>query len=148
MRGPSVTRTVCAWGLAGLAAILAGCADKNAAPGAPPPAPQPVQHPLLENVPLPEDFALVRDRSAAQKTGATRVAKCEFRGKSEPVDVMAFYKRHMPSAGFTLQEEGLRDKEYYARFESATETCLVRARSGTFSTHLSVEVGPKAGGGR
>lgn len=108
-----------------------------------PPA-APVQHTLLQNVPLPVGFQMVADRSVARQSGASRVALCEFEGTSSPEEVTRFYVNYMPSAQFTLKKRDYVHGEYQLRFESDIEECIIRIKPAKLGkkTALVVDIGP------
>ncbi len=106
-----------------------------------PPA-QARQHSLLENIPLPQGFTMVPERSVAHQSGQTRVAQCEFRGHTDPDGVSRFYVRYMPTARFTLRQKRFDNGEYMLRFESDTEECNVRVKPGKLNTTLVIDISP------
>ncbi len=101
-----------------------------------------VQHPFLENIPLPQGFRLVPERSVARESGRYRMAKCEFEGAVAPEQVTAFYQNYMPSAQFRLKTRNLEAGEYRLRFESGTEECNIRVSRHRGTTVLVVDLGP------
>lgn len=100
------------------------------------------QYRLLQNIPVPTGFELVRDRSTAWASGQIRWASCEFEGSGTAERVADFYTRQMPSARFTLKKESLENGESHLRFESDTEECNIRVRQGKMRTQLMINVGP------
>lgn len=118
---------------------LGGSKSTAAASG---PAASPVQHPMLENIPLPVGFQIVDDRSNAWKSGQIRWGNCEFEGGISPEKVRSFYVEYMPSAKFTLRQERLDGGEYHLRFESDSEECNVRIKRAKLKTSLVLTIGP------
>jgi len=102
----------------------------------------PMQHPVLEGIPLPAGFRIVDERSMARKAGATRIGQCEFIGGAMPDDVARFYEKYLPAAKFTLKEKGFNNGEYALRFESDNEVCNIRVRPAKGKTALVIDVGP------
>lgn len=149
MQGP-FARTIGIFAILGLGlgwCVLCGCAAFGGASatesGSSGPPPSPVQHALLQNIPLPVGFKMVPERSVARESGRFRVAQCEFEGSSSPEEVTRFYINYMPSANFVLKQKRYDSGEYTLRFESDAEECNIRARSGKLSsTTLVVDVGP------
>lgn len=129
-----------------LGLAVGGCetmsSPTSASSDGPGPAASPRQYRLLQNIPVPNGFELVRDRSTAWASGQIRWASCEFEGGSNPERVADFYTRQMPSARFTLKKESLENGESHLRFESDTEECNIRVRQSKMRTKLLINVGP------
>jgi hypothetical protein len=137
-------------GLVAGGALLVGCesmgtygTSSSAQRG---PAPSPMQHALLQNIPVPAGFTLVDERSVARKSGQLRVALCEFEGPAEMERVVRFYMDYMPSAKFVLKKEDFVRGEHQMRFESQTEECAIRVRQNRTKTTLVIDLGPVAKG--
>lgn len=138
-------------GLLLAAAALVGCDSGGGSAGGGPTMGQPavataVQHPLLQNIPLPAGFRLIQERSVASLAGSTRVAKCEFQGGLSPDDVARFYESLMPTARFTLGPKSFDNGEYTMRFDSESEECTLRIKRAGSKTVLIVDVRPLAKG--
>lgn len=128
-----------------LALSLAGCDFSSRTSEGPAVVPQPatpVQHPLLKNFPLPAGFRIVPERSVAKEAGPLRIARCEFEGHARPEEVVRFYEKYMPTAGFEFKERRYLESEYELRFESASETCTLRIRPQRSKSVLWVDLGP------
>ena len=106
------------------------------------PSPSPVQHPMLQNIPLPVGFQMVADRSSARESDHFRWAQCEFEGQLSPEAVTSFYLNYMPSAKFTVKKKGLERGEAFLYFESDTEECNIRVRRAKLKTILFLDLGP------
>jgi hypothetical protein len=122
----------------GLVAGPAGCASdetSGAAIGA-------VQHPLLENFPLPPGFKMVADRSVARNSGTVRMAKCEFEGNLSTESTVGFYEEYMPTAQFRQLDKRFEAGTYALRFESSREECEIRVRRTRTKTVLVIDLGP------
>ena len=61
------------------------------------PAASPVQHAMLEGIPIPVGFRMVPERSVARESGRLRIAQCEFEGHTTPERVQRFYLDYMPN---------------------------------------------------
>ncbi len=143
-------------GLAFAGITLSGCATYNAESssgtsgsqlaGSQGPAASPVQHPMLEGIPIPVGFRMVPERSVARESGRLRVAQCEFEGRAQPEQVQRFYLNYMPTAHFTLRQRRLDNGEYKLQFESDTEECSVYIKPNQRSTALVIDLGPLAKG--
>ena len=132
-----------AWLLAGVGVLGCESFGGNRQPtGGAGPAASPMQHPALENIPLPLGFQIVPERSVATSSGQVRVAKFEFQGGSPVDDVVTFYAKYMPSAKFVLREKDFDNGGYVLRFENDTEVCNVRVRSVKSKTVLVLEIRP------
>jgi len=139
------------WGAACVAACaglvgLTGCSGLGGGSSSPgvstgPPA-SPVQHTMLQNIPLPVGFRLVPERSVARESGQFRVAQCEFEGGTNPDAVTRFYIEYMPTAKFTLRQKRFDSGEYLLRFESDAEECNVRVRPKSSGSTLVIDIGP------
>jgi hypothetical protein len=132
------------------AAALTGC-DSGGSTGTAPSMDQPaiatpVQHPLLQNIPLPAGFRLIQERSVASLSGTTRVAKCEFQGGLSTDEVARFYENLMPSARFTLGPKSFDNGEYTMRFDSDSEECNLRIKRSGSKTVLIIDVRPLSKG--
>ena len=137
------------WPLAGLAALamclpLGACAttSSTATASGDGRSASAMQHPTLEGIPIPAGFELVGDRSFHHASGRLRYANCEFQGDGDPAAVERFYRKHMPSAGFTLRQTSSGRGEYVLEFDSSNERSTVRARRDKFKTILIVTVSP------
>lgn len=140
-----------ALGCAGFVAIwmlVPGCDTPGGSSGggaAAPPA-EPVQHPLLQNIPLPVNFRMVPERSVARAAGAMRVAQCEFDGPTAPEAVVRFYEEYLPTAKFVLCQKRFDNGEYSLRFESSNEECNIRVKGKGTQTVLIIDIGPLSKG--
>jgi len=105
-----------------------------------------VEHPGLENIPIPAGFQLVDDRSFSSQSGQLRHANYEFRGDTPPARVSRFYEEYMPSAGFTLRQKRFDRGEYVLDFDSSSECSTVRIKRDKFRTVLTVNVSPRPKG--
>lgn len=100
----------------------AACSNSNR-----PISPMPMQHPMLEHVPLPSGFRLVDDKSRATSTGEARWAQCVFSGRADRAEVYQFFEANMPAGGWKLREKHLLDGGVYElHYESQQERCDVR----------------------
>jgi hypothetical protein len=126
--------------LVSLAAMLEplGCASDETSG----PAVGAVQHPLLENFPLPTGFKMVADRSVARSSGNVRMAKCEFEGNLSAESTVSFYEEFMPTAQFRQLDKRFEDGTYALRFESPREECDIRVRRTPNKTVLVIDLGP------
>lgn len=143
-RPASSTLCVCLT-FAAAAIAATGCSQSNSAAG--PAVMSPVQHPVLPNVPVPNGFELVDDRSRVSNAGAVRFAQCQFTGKADRARVFEFYKEYMPTAGWTLRDERLINGTYELRFEGPAERCDVRLSRAGRDTLIDVDVRPSSPGG-
>jgi len=132
----------------GLAALLltSGCQGLSGGGGTTtvaqgPPA-SPVQHTMLQNIPVPVGFRVVPERSVGRESGQFRVAQFEFEGSTNPDAVARFYSEYMPAAKFTLRQKRFDNGQYFMRFESDTEECNVRIGTRSSKTLLVIDVGP------
>lgn len=123
---------------------LAGCDSLGGGGKAQGATAAPVQHPLLENIPLPHGFRIVPERSVARMAGPLRVAQCEFQGSTSPDAVARFYVEYLPTARFTLLNKRFDNGQYSMRFESASEECNIRIRPQNAKTVLVIDIGPLA----
>ncbi|MBK8914166.1 MAG: hypothetical protein IPM64_06115 [Phycisphaerales bacterium] len=138
-------RTIFAPILGVVALLVSGCSvGSTVSDGR---AGSPVQHPVLQNVPLPNGFELVDDRSRISSNGQIRFAQCEFSGRAERTSVYEFFKNYMPTGGWSLQDERLIGGVYELRYGSATERCDVRISRSGRGTRIDVEVRPSTDSG-
>jgi len=146
MRWNSAIAVLAGSGTLALVLSLAGCDSSGSmvttAGGPAPEPPAPMQHPLLENFPIPAGFELVPERSVAKKAGTLRIAQCEFAGYVQATEVTRFYQKYLPTAGFRLLEQRFLDNEHQLRFESSSETCNIRVRQIKKKTTFTVDLGP------
>ena len=131
--------------------LLAGCqsaGDGRGDPGGqalgPGSAAPPLQHQMLEGIPVPLGFKMVPVRSTVQVIGATRVGRCEFEGATAPDTTARFYLEQMPAAQFMLKLKRLDAGEYTLRFESDSEECTIRVKPVKDQTVLVIDIGPVA----
>jgi len=124
-------------GLAGIA--LAGCQSASTST---PAIASAVRDPVLQDIPKPQGFRLVEERSTAFASGQVRVAKCEYVGPTAVEAVKRFYEEYMPSARFKLKQWSLDRGAFTMRFESTNELCNIRIARDGAKTSIVVEVGP------
>lgn len=117
-------------------ALAGGCASNDAAPQ------QAMQHPILEDVPLPRGFRLVDERSVGVSSGTLRVGKYEFAGDTPRTAAARFFKEFMPGAGFTLRSEDFDRGVHDLRFESAEEECRIRLWVEGLQTRVNISIHP------
>lgn len=146
--GTFAFRAIARLGLVVALTALTGCATfsptVNAGGGARSGPKSPAfQHPLLQGIPLPGGFELLDKESVHSSSGATRVAKCVFKGKLRPAETARFYKDQMPAGGFTLRGESFDQGVYDQRYESEREECNVRIGRHAMHTRLTLDVRPK-----
>jgi hypothetical protein len=110
------------------------------------PAATPVQHPLLEGIPLPVGFTMNPRNSMAWESGQTRMTRCEFTGAASPEAITRFYLNYMPSARFVLKQRRLDNGDYWLRFENDTEECNILLKRGEPETVLVIDIKPLARG--
>ena len=150
-RDRSTLRSIAGLTLLVLAATLGGCDSSGGSAGSGPGMNQTavataVQHPLLQNIPLPAGFRMIPERSVASVVGANRVAKCEFQGGLSPDEVARFYESLMPTARFTLGPKSFDNGEYSMRFESDSEECSLRIKRAGSRTVLVIDIRPLSKG--
>ena len=137
-------------GLTVLALAASGCELLGGNPGGqatgPGNAAPPVQHQMLEGVPVPVGFKFVPARSTIQIIGTTRVGRCEFEGATAPDATARFYLEQMPAAQFTLRQKRFDAGEYGLRFASPDEECTVRIKPVKSKTFIIIDIGPLAKG--
>jgi hypothetical protein len=106
------------------------------------PAVAPMQHPMLEGLPIPNGFELVPERSFYSSSGQLRYAACEYRGATDPLSVSRFYREYMPSAGFTFRQESFIGGEHLLAFDSNTEQTTIRVKRDVAKTVLVIQINP------
>lgn len=131
-----------------LVVIAGGCMNSlsnngTTADGA---AASPVQHPTLENVPVPSGFALVDDHTFGSSSGRTRFVMYEFIGPSARSVVNRFYKEYMPGGGWTLKREDFYRGQHTLRYFSDSEECTILIRPQGRSTIIAVNIVPLSKG--
>ncbi|MGE0480894.1 MAG: hypothetical protein AB7Q17_10535 [Phycisphaerae bacterium] len=120
---------------------LGGCMGGGGRP------PAPVQHPMLQNVPLPDGFRIVDQRSRGMTTGGQRWAQCEFMGNADRATVVSFFEEYMPTAGWALKEKRFTAGVYDLRFDSARERCDLRVYHQSLNrTKIDVDLRQIPGG--
>jgi hypothetical protein len=104
----------------------------------------PMQHPMLEGIPIPNGFELVPERSYYRNTGSQRYATCEYQGPTDPLAVSRFYREYMPTAGFAFRQERYIGGQRTMEFESSTEQSTVCVKPDKSRTVLIIEISPAA----
>jgi hypothetical protein len=103
----------------------------------------PVRDPVLRDIPKPQGFALVDERSTAFTTGRMRLAKCEYVGGRNRDVVRQFYETYMPQAAFELKQWNLEGGVLTMTFESEEELCTIRIRPQNWNkTVVGLELSP------
>lgn len=102
----------------------------------------PMQHPTLEDFPLPAGFSLVRDHSQSRTSGSMRMVQYEFEGRENWNHVIQFFRQQLPPAGWNLRQQRLERGPYFMRFESDREECDIRIRPTGMKTVVNVDIGP------
>jgi hypothetical protein len=127
--------------LAGVLLIVAGLAGCQS--GGAVRMPEPVQHPMLDGIPLPRGFAPVNDRTMAFESGRFRLARYEFVGGVPRNTVLEFFVNALPSAGFRLGPRQDERGVYIVRFMSEREELSIQIGSrGLNKTYFVLNVGP------
>lgn len=132
-------RRTAAWLLLAGFVGTGGCASSGHNEG---PTASPVQHPTLENIPVPSGFQLVDTRTVGSASGKVRMGVYEFEGNGERAIVNRFYKEYMPSAGWTLKRERIVRGVYDMWFESPSELCNIQIRPEGRRTAILVDLAP------
>ncbi len=128
--------------------LVAGCESFFNSKGVVQPGSVPaMEHPMLPGLPVPPGFALDDKRSSGWTNGELRQANCTFTGDLAATTVNAFYKEHMPDAGFTLRQERFEAGEYVLDFDGKSEFSTVRVKRERTRTVLKVDVTPAQAGG-
>lgn len=144
------TRRGCRWiccVIAPAALALAGCSAFGSSVDESPRTSDPArQHPTVEGIPIPNGFRYVDDKSIFFSSGAIRAGIYEFSGSTDVIAVYRFYKDYMGQAGFTLRQEWGDRGEYYLRFDSSTEECMVKLLRERGKTILIIRLDPKSSG--
>ena len=145
--------TYLAGGAAVLYALLTGCqlfgggtGDPGGQALGPGSAAPPLQHQMLEGIPVPVGFRMIPAHSTIQVIGTTRVGRCEFEGATAPDATARFYLEQMPAARFSLDLKRLDAGEYTLRFDSDSEECTIRLKPVKDTTVLIIDIGPLAKG--
>lgn len=132
-------------GLAGmlLIAVCGGCANINLGLGKTEPVgAQPMQHPILEGIPLPNGYEFAADRSSFFNSGQLRIGMYTFIGSTDVVATYRFYKDYMGAAGFVMRQQELDNGQYTLRFTSETEECTIKLRRERGKTVLVIRLDP------
>jgi len=109
------------------------------------PAASPLQHSMLEGIPLPSGTRELPERGIGRSTGQLRVGQYEFESDYTVEKVTRFFIENMPTARFTLKEKRFDNGEYSLRFESDAEVCNIRAKPAKMRagrTAIIVDIGP------
>lgn len=110
----------------------------------------PMQHPMLENVPIPRDFRIIDDRSRSGSTASgQRWARCTFSGGLNRNAVVQFYCDNMPAGHWTERERKFENGEMELRYDNPIgETCDVVIRNGFLATEVEIDLKQRAANGR
>lgn len=110
----------------------------------------PMQHPMLENVPIPRGFRIVDSRSrSGAAAGGQRWARCTFTGSLERGATVKFYEDNMPTAKWQERERRFENGVFELRYDNPIgETCVVFVRNGFLSTEIEVDLKHRTDGGR
>lgn len=106
----------------------------------------PMQHPMLENVPIPRGFQIVDHRSRSGSTASgQRWARCTFSGNLERGSVVRFYTDNMPTARWEERERRFENGVFEIRYENPIgEACVVYIRKGLFATEIEIDLKQRA----
>jgi len=149
-----------AFGLAVLAALLAGCNSGSSSGGVSQtngtvqaPASTAGQNPPLAvkfkpnipDVPVPMGFKLDESRSRNYDTGVARFVDHRYKGSKDKWDVARFYREQMPVSRWTYVTDVFAQGTYTLEFEKGSERCVVNVRDGSWiwpwhRTHIEVRV--------
>lgn len=105
-----------------------------------------VRDPVIQDIPKPQGFTLVTDRSMTVQSGKYRLVKCEYVGPTAAIAVKRFYEEYMPSARFELRQWSLDSGVFTLNYESAGELCTIRIRDRGAKTVIGIEIVPKPTG--
>jgi hypothetical protein len=101
-----------------------------------------VPDPVLQDIPRPQGFQLVHDRTVARSYGRLRMAHCEYVGPAGVGVIKRFYEEYMPGARFNLRYWSVENGQFTLYFESANELCNVRIGRQGGKTSVVLDVGP------
>jgi hypothetical protein len=116
---------------------LTGCPKEPTTPTILPAKAQP----YVQDVPVPSDFKLDREKSDHSYTEGRRTIKHFYLGTAEPLAVRNFYVRNMPGADWQIVDEKLQNGVYTLTYRKAEERCEIRIEkipAGMFSPSTSV----------
>jgi hypothetical protein len=97
--------------------------------------------PYVQDVPVPRDFKLDREKSDHSYTEGRRTIKHFYLGSAEPLAARNFYVQNMPGAGWQVVDEKLQNGVYTLTYRKAEERCEIRIEkipAGMFSPSTSV----------
>ena len=126
--------------LAGLILMALGCGAERE----PAAASAPALAPRVADVPVPAKFKFKPDESSDRSVGTLRFVCHLYEGGTPIRQVAEFYRREMPSSGWTQTEESLHQGRQRFIFTKGKETCYISIWDD-WGTKLLIQVFPTGG---
>ena len=127
--------------LVGLVVLALGCGGEGERG---PAAPAPALAPRVADVPVPANFKFDGQESKDRKAGELRFVQHLYKGGAPVRQVAEFYRRQMPSAGWTPVEESFSSGRQRFQFEKGAESCHLSVWDD-WGTKLLIQVFPRGG---
>jgi hypothetical protein len=119
---PAVAMPVlAALALAGLMVLSLGCGGETERPAASAPS----INPRLPDVPVPAGFKFKGDQSSDRVVGGFRAVEHVYEGDSPLRQIAEFYRRQMPTHGWTQKEETFSGGRQRFMFTKGGDTCNI-----------------------
>ncbi len=100
-------------------------------------------HKLANNIPLYPKFKYIPDKSFFFESNGVRAGVMVFEGKGRVGDLVNFYKREMPSYGWTMVSSYQYGKEALLDFSAPDKTCQISVQEKPFKTVLVIRTGTR-----
>ena len=104
--------------------------------------PEPPTHVHFEDVLVPSELNLNRNRSFVFETQGFKAGTLYFRGYVEPDSVADFFKAHMPKDGWQLKSI-FRHPKTVLLFEKPQKNCIITIYEETVFTYVEIWVAPQ-----
>ena len=97
----------------------------------------------FEDVPVPEEFKIIPDKSFILESGGVRAGVLKYIGKADAEDIVLFYKTQMPAHGWILMSV-VEYGERILNFERENEGCVVSIIQKTSQVEITISLAPKS----
>jgi hypothetical protein len=101
---------------------------------------------LANNIPLYPNFKYRPDDSFFFESGGVKAGVMVFEGKAQVGEVVNFYKREMPSHGWSMVSSYQYGKEALLDFSAPEKTCQISVQAKPFNSLLVIRTGTRVAG--
>jgi len=97
----------------------------------------------IADVPVPAGFSMESNStSSVVASSSLRIVDHYYKGSDDFLPVVHFYRDQMPQKGWNLLDQNQAGEKVTLHFSKNSEECYVAINSGTFDSHIRVQIFP------